>query len=108
MPGSVLEKVLVHCEEEVCYRRGSYRAPPVVRGAVRKTVYAKGKERGWGNNTYRNRRSILPERRRTRVSWNILSNPKSGIIGVLTLTLTLVASMLFKALRHSHRQQKGA
>jgi len=70
------------------------------------TVYALARERGWGDNTYRNRRSILLERRWTRVNWNILGNPGSGMIGV-KLALTLVPSMLSKALRHSYGQQRG-
>jgi hypothetical protein len=106
VPGpDLLEKVLLRCEEGVCYRWGSCRAPPAVRGAVvRKTVYAQGRVRGvgcqWGENTYRNLRSILLERRWT---GHILGNPGSGMIGV-KLTLTLV---LYRALWHRHHQQSG-
>jgi len=53
---------------------------------------------GWGNNTYRDHRRILLEQRWTKVNWNILGDPGGGMIDV-ELTLTLVPSILSKALR---------
>lgn len=91
-----LEEALSYCKEE--WGGG---APPAVRGTISLARKGSGKR----ENTYRNRRGILPEPRRTRSNWNRLGNPRSAV--AVKLMFTLAPSLFYRALSRSHCKQGG-